>query len=130
MDWVRRAGIRTVVTPVPDVQGLQFYGRTLPEYPAGTAVHRFPFLDTPGALPAPGWLDAVSEVVVEGVRSGPTLVHCLVGNNRSTIIVAAGLVLLEGINPAQALEWVRQVRSVHPDPALVQYLCDWRPREK
>lgn len=126
--WMRRAGIRTVINPVTDAQARAWFGSVLPPYPPGVTIYRFPFQDMAGQLPPADWLDNVADAVATGWAQGPTLVHCAAGNNRSTIIVAAGLMRTEGIAALEALEVIARKRAVRPDPAMVAHLMAWQPR--
>ena len=128
--WMVEHRIRTVVTPVPDSQGIGTYLRALPPYPEGVRIFRFPFLDTPGAVPPPGWLAAASAAVVEAMPRGPVLVHCAAGNNRSTGIVAASLMRLRGCTAAEAMASITAVRQVAPAPETLAALRDFEAERR
>ena len=123
--WFAAHGVRQVVNLVPDAQGLGYWGSAVPRYPDGTDVHRWHFLDIPGSVPPPGWIDEVSACVVDCLGRGPVLVHCSAGNNRSTVAVASALCRLNGWSGAEALAAVRAKRDVRPAPEWVAALAAW-----
>lgn len=119
MGWVRTSGIRRVLNVVPDEQ------KPCPTYPASVSVHRVPYLDTPGSTPPPWWLDRVSAVIAEHAPRGGLLVHCLAGNNRSTIAICAGLMRMRGCSASKALSVIRARRDVSPAPGWLAGLAAW-----
>ena len=119
LSWMPAHGIRAVLNVVPDEQ------RRCPAYPDGVVVHRLPFLDVPGSAPPRAWMDAAADIVADEGAKGGLLVHCLVGNNRSTIAVCAGLVRMRKCTPAAALATVSAVRAVAPAPEWVAAFCEW-----
>jgi dual specificity phosphatase 12 len=52
----------------------------------------------------------------------PVLVHCHAGRSRSAVVVAAYLMLVEGLEPEAALAAVAAKREVNVTPALVELL--------
>lgn len=55
-------------------------------------------------------VDAIAQWVNDCRKSGPTLVHCQAGLNRSSLIAARALIL-EGMNPTEAITLLREKRS-------------------
>ena len=54
--------------------------------------------------------------------AAPVLVHCHAGRSRSAVVVAAYLMLAEGLEPEAALAAVAAKREVNVTPALVELL--------
>lgn len=56
--------------------------------------------------------------------SGPTLVHCQAGLNRSGLLTAAALILGDGLTPDEAIDLLREQRSpaVLCNPSFAQWL--------
>ncbi|MHB1870870.1 MAG: protein-tyrosine phosphatase family protein [Steroidobacteraceae bacterium] len=121
-----RLGIATAVNLVPADQphGLRKGPGPDPDYGTGVTVLHFPFLDMPGTRPPLDWLDQVSRAIVAAER--PVLVHCIWGNNRSTIAVGAALVRLHGLTGTQALAAIKAKRAVNPDRNWSTGLEEWR----
>lgn len=55
-------------------------------------------------------IDSVARWVNEMSRSGPVLVHCQAGLNRSSLVMARAL-MLEGWTADMAISWIREKRS-------------------
>lgn len=68
-------------------------------------------------------IDAIASWVNEARKSGPTLVHCQAGLNRSGLVVARSL-MLNGFTADAAIETLRRKRSpaVLCNPAFEDYL--------
>lgn len=60
-------------------------------------------------------------------KSGPTLVHCQAGLNRSSLIAGMALIL-DGMTPEDTLKLLREKRSpaVLCNPAFERILLDWQ----
>ncbi len=73
-------------------------------------------------------VDAIAVWVNACCKSGPTLVHCQAGLNRSSLVAARALVL-EGMEPAEAIELLRAKRSpaVLCNPAFEKWLLQGSP---
>lgn len=65
---------------------------------------------------------AAVDQVVEGVSQGWTVfVHCAAGNSRSVTVCAAAYAILEDTSFQEGLEEMRSLRSVSPEPTLLDY---------
>ena len=53
-------------------------------------------------------INEIATEVVEALDVGPTLVHCQAGLNRSGLVAARALMLLDGRSAAQAINDVRR----------------------
>lgn len=62
-----------------------------------------------GTIPEPRILHTLASCVTQYMRSGPTLVHCQAGLNRSNLVAALALVH-GGMEPAKAIALIREKR--------------------
>lgn len=68
-----------------------------------------PFDDSP-TLPSEDFLETLADLTVDFCKKGSTLVHCMSGINRSSMIVALALVKL-GYSGKQAIDLIRSKRG-------------------
>jgi atypical dual specificity phosphatase len=104
-DWkaVKERGVTTLV----DLEGGVDPG--LPEEPNGLLYIYFPIADE--ELPNDDDLQAVGRLVAELVRAGRVvLVHCLLGLNRSNLLVAVALAYL-GVPGTESVRRLREIQE-------------------
>jgi hypothetical protein len=88
----------------------------------GVLEHRYPLRDTRWEPVARGPLEAAVEVVAS--RSGPVLVRCRHGVNRSALVVCLAL-RQEGLSGAEVVEFVRTARpGVLTNPYFVDLIAN------
>lgn len=84
-------------------------GRPTYWIPVGKMVFCRPFHDCE-LVPDVEMLHDTAEMVLECSKKGPTLVHCMAGINRSSLIVGLALVK-SGMAPKDAIALIREKRS-------------------
>lgn len=57
-------------------------------------------------------------------RNGLIVVNCVMGWSRSATVVAAYLMMKQGMSSAEALQTIRQSRPIRPNPGFLQQLAD------
>lgn len=57
-------------------------------------------------------------------RFSSLVVNCVMGWSRSATIVAAYLMMKQGMSSAEALQTIRQSRPIRPNPGFLQQLAD------
>lgn len=101
VEWLVRQGIKSVLSLTESVPG--------PLLGSGLRLYHVPMENR---MPAPvGKLVEAARVVKTEASSGnPVLVHCLSGRGRTGMVLASYLVLVEGLDPEDAIALVRRTR--------------------
>lgn len=90
--------------------------------------HKIKYLGIPGH-DRPSWnisvyFDRVAKFIDEAIKSGgKVLVHCVVGISRSATLVIAYLMIVKGMNAAEALQYVFHRRRVFPNIGFLHHLA-------
>ena len=70
-----------------------------------------PFLDESYPLPELSFIEGLADLVNQLRKSGPVLVHCLAGMNRSGLVCAFALMKHENLSATKAKTRLREIRS-------------------
>ncbi|KAI0261402.1 protein-tyrosine phosphatase-like protein, partial [Gloeopeniophorella convolvens] len=113
-------GITHVLSAMPGHVALP---PALAAHAAQVPLHDAPFAELAAHLPR------TTRYIARALRASPdtrVLVHCAMGASRSVAVVCGYLIAMHGLQPAQALEFVRSRRTVAaPNRGFVDQLYEY-----